>query len=122
MSQCIITLSSGVFFRLLAHAPEELQQRAKEDARRAIPALCFTDDDIRQKFVQEELWESMSDDEQREAIKKLLDADEYQHARAVANEAIADAVGWYLHEMLIRRVDEQYEWEDGPDPPNWPDF
>jgi hypothetical protein len=29
MSQCIITLSRSVFFRLLAYAPEELQRLAK---------------------------------------------------------------------------------------------
>jgi hypothetical protein len=122
MSQCLMMLSSSVFFRLLAHAPEELQRRAKDDARRAIPALCFTEDDIRQKFMQEELWETMSGDERREAIRTLLDAEEYQHVRAAANEAIADAVGRYLYETLIKRVDDHYEWEDDPDPPGWPDF
>jgi hypothetical protein len=47
MSRIIITVSRTIFFRLLAHAPEELQREAKEDARKAIPALCFTEDDIR---------------------------------------------------------------------------
>jgi hypothetical protein len=46
MSRIIITVSRTIFYRLLAHAPEELQREAKEDARRAIPALCFTEDDI----------------------------------------------------------------------------
>jgi hypothetical protein len=122
MSQCIMTLSRSVFFRILAYAPEELQRQAKDDARRAIPALCFTEDDIRQKFAQEELWEILSDVEQKAAVGALLDADEYGYAGTAADEAIAEAVGRYLHEVLIKRVDEQYEWEDGPDPHNWPDF
>lgn len=77
MSQCTMTVSRSIFFRLLTRAPEELQRQAKEDARRAIPALCFTEDDIRQKFAQEEHWDDLSDDEQREAIDLLLDAGEY---------------------------------------------
>lgn len=32
MSRIIITMSQTIFFRLLAHAPEELQREAKEDA------------------------------------------------------------------------------------------
>lgn len=122
MSQCIMALSGSVFFRLLAHAPEELQRRAKEDARRAIPALCLTEDDIRQKFVQEELWEGMSDNARLEAIRTLLDADEYRPVRAAANEAIADAVGRYFHELLIDRAEEESAFENCPDPPGWPDF
>jgi hypothetical protein len=39
MSRIIITMSRATFFRLLAHAPEELQREAKEDAKRAIPSL-----------------------------------------------------------------------------------
>ena len=70
MSRFIITMSRAIFFRLLAHAPEDLQREAKEDARRAIPALCFTEDDIRERFAQEEQWDEMSDDEQREAIRR----------------------------------------------------
>jgi len=38
---------------------------------------CFTEDDIRKKLAQEELWDELSDDEQREAIRLLLDAGEY---------------------------------------------
>jgi hypothetical protein len=67
MSRIIYTLSRAIFFRLLAHAPEELRREAKEDARRAIPALCFTEDDIREKFAQEEQWEELSDHGRREA-------------------------------------------------------
>jgi hypothetical protein len=62
MSRIVITVSRIIFFRLLAHAPEELQREAKEDARRAIPALCFTEDDIREKFAQEEQWDMTGDE------------------------------------------------------------
>jgi hypothetical protein len=57
MSSFIIAISRTIFFRLLAHAPEDLQRKAKENARGAIPALCFTEDDIRKIFAQEELWD-----------------------------------------------------------------
>src|SRR5262245_47459425 len=77
MSSFIVTLSRAIFFRLLAHAPEDLQREAKENARGAIPALCFTEDDIRKKFAQEEQWDELSDDEQRDAIRLLTDAGEY---------------------------------------------
>jgi hypothetical protein len=63
MSCIVITVSRAIFFPLLAHAPEELQREAKEDARRAIPALCFTEDDTRERFAQEEQWEELSDQE-----------------------------------------------------------
>src|SRR5262252_1001454 len=69
MSPIIITMGQTIFFRLLAHAPEDLQQEAKEDARRAIPAFCLTEDDIREKFVQEEQWEEMSEDIQKAAVQ-----------------------------------------------------
>ena len=62
MSRIVITVSRMIFFRLLAHAPEELQQKAKEDACRAIPAFCLTEGDIREKFAQEEQWEELSED------------------------------------------------------------
>jgi hypothetical protein len=55
-----------------------LQREAIEDARRAIPALCLTEDDIRERFVQEEQWNELSDDEQREAIQSLMDAGEFE--------------------------------------------
>ena len=77
MSSFIITLSRSIFFRLLAHAPDELQREAKENARGAIPALCFTEDDIRKKFAQEEQWDGLTEGVQREAIRLLMDADEY---------------------------------------------
>jgi hypothetical protein len=77
MSRIVITVSRMIFFRLLAHAPEELQREAKEDSRRAILALCFTEDDIRERFAQEELWDELPDDKQREAIQSLIDAGEY---------------------------------------------
>ena len=77
MSSFIMAISRSIFFRLLAHAPEELQREAKENVRGAIPALCFTEDDIRKKFAQEELWDELSDGEQREAIRLMMDAGEY---------------------------------------------
>ena len=77
MSHIVFTISRAIFFRLLAHAPEELQREAKEDAKRAIPALCFTEDDIREKFAQEEQWEELSDEGRREALQSLMDASEY---------------------------------------------
>ena len=77
MSSFIMTISRSIFIRLLAHAPEELQREAKEDVRRAIPALCFTEDDIRERFAQEEQWDELSDDEHRKAIQSLMDAGEY---------------------------------------------
>jgi hypothetical protein len=77
MSSFIVTLSRTIFFRLLAHAPEELQREAKENARGAIPALCFTEDDIRKKFAQEEQWDGLTEDVQREAVRLMMDADEY---------------------------------------------
>jgi hypothetical protein len=61
MSSFIMTISRTIFFRLLAHAPEELQREAKENARGVIPALCFTEDDIRKIFALEELWDELSD-------------------------------------------------------------
>ncbi len=106
MSQCIMTVSRRIFFRLLAHAPAELQREAKEDARRAIPALCFTEDDIREKFAQEEQWDYLSNDLQREAIGMLLDAGEYEHAGTAANVAIEEAVARYLHEAFIERNEQ----------------
>jgi hypothetical protein len=77
MNSFIITMSRTIFFRLLAHAPEELQREVKENALGAIPALCFTEDDIRKKFAQEEQWDGLTQDLQREAIRLLMDADEY---------------------------------------------
>ena len=107
MSSFIITISRTIFFRLLAHAPEELQREAKENARGAIPALCFTEDDIRKKFAQEEQWDGLSEDEQREAIRLLMDAGEYTRAARIADEAIAEAVGRYLHEAMLEEEERQ---------------
>jgi hypothetical protein len=112
MSRIIITISQPIFFRLLAHAPEELQREAKEDARRAIPALCFTEDDIREKFAQEEQWEEMSEDGQKGAIQSLMDASEYDHAAKLADESITEAVGRYIHGAMIEKEQRQ----EGNDP------
>jgi hypothetical protein len=109
MSHIIITLSRTIFFRLLAHAPEELQREAKEDARRAIPALCLTEDDIREKFAQEEQWEEMSEDSQKGAIHSLMDASEYDNAAKLANEAITEAVARYIHDAMIEKEQRQEE-------------
>jgi hypothetical protein len=112
MSSFIITISRTIFFRLLAHAPEDLQRKAKENARGAIPALCFTEDDIRKKFAQEEQWDELSDHEQIEAIRLLMDAGEYDHASIVANEAISEAVARYLHDAML----EKEERREGNEP------
>lgn len=104
MSQSIIATSRNIFFRLLAHAPEELQRKAKDDARRAIPALCFTEDDIRHKFAEEKRWSRLSDDEQREAVAMLLDRGEYEHAGTAANQVIAEAVARYLDELSLEET------------------
>ena len=107
MSSFIVTISREIFFRLLAHAPEELQREAKENARGAIPALCFTEDDIRKKFAQEEQWDGLTGDLQLEAVRLLMDADEYARAATVADEAIAEAVGRYLHEAMLEKEERQ---------------
>jgi hypothetical protein len=112
MSRIIFTLSRTIFFRLLAHAPEELQREAKEDARRAIPALCFTEDDIREKFAQEEQWEELSNQRRLDAIQSLMDASEYDHAAKLADEAIAEAVGRYVHDSIIEKEQRHEECED----------
>ena len=113
MSRIIITVSLTIFFRLLAYAPEGLQKEAKEDARRAIPALCFTEEDIRERFVQEEQWEDLSDDQKKETIQSLMDAGEYDHAVKLANEAITEAVARYLHDAIIEK-ERQQEESEGP--------
>jgi hypothetical protein len=112
MSRIIIAVSRTIFFRLLANAPEELQREAKEDARRAIPALCLTEDDIRERFVQEEQWEDLSETEQKDAIQSLMDAGEYDHAAKFADEAITEAVARYLHDAIIEKEQQQEGSED----------
>lgn len=107
MSYFVMTISRGLFFRLLAYAPEGLQREATAEARRAIPALCFTEDDVRQKFAVEERWNWLSEAEQREAIQSLLDASEYAHAGTVANDAITDAVARYLDDVFLEKIERQ---------------
>lgn len=111
MAYFIVTMSREMFHRLLACAPEGLQQEAKDDARRAIPALCFTEDDIRQKYAEDERWKALSEDEQREAIEILVNASEYKHAGAAANQSIAEAVARYLHAASIEEDERQTERE-----------
>jgi len=102
-------MSRTIFFRLLAHAPEEMQREAKEGARRAIPAFCLTEDDIREKFAQEEQWDELSEYKQREAIQSLMDASEYDHAANLANEAITEAVARYHHDAMLEKEERQEE-------------
>jgi hypothetical protein len=113
MSQIIITMSQTFFFRLLAHAPEELQREAKADARRTIPAFCLTEDDIREMFAQEEQWDELSDEEKKEAIQSLMDASEYDHAAKLADEAITEAVARYLHDAMLEKEQRQEENDPG---------
>ena len=75
------------------------------------PRCGFTEDDIRKKFAQEELWDDLSDDEQREAIRLLLDAGEYEHAATVADEAISEAVARYIHDAMLEKEERQGESE-----------
>lgn len=111
MSSIIITVSNTIFFRLLAHAPEELQLEAKGDAGRAIPAFCFTEEDIRERFAQEKQWYEMSEDQQREAIQSLIDAVEYDKVAKFANGAISEAVGRYLHDAVVAEEKRREEIE-----------
>jgi hypothetical protein len=106
-----MAMSKTIFFRLLAYAPEELQRQAKDDARRAIPALCFTEDDIRRKFAEEERWDELTEDMQRVAVSALLDADEYSEAGDAAHQSIAEAVARYLHETAIEESERQADSE-----------
>jgi len=108
----IIIMSRTMFFRLLANAPEELQREAKEDARRAIPAFCLTEDDIREKFAQEEQWDELTEEKQKEAVQSLMDASEYDHVAKLADEAITEAVARYLHDAMLEK-DEQQEGSEG---------
>jgi hypothetical protein len=54
----------------------------------------------------------MSSDSQKEAIRLLMEADEYSRAATVADEAIAEAVGRYLHEAML----EEEERQEGSEP------
>src|SRR5215813_8059381 len=109
MSRIIITMSQAIFFRILAHAPEELQREAKEVAWRAIPAFCLTEDDIREKFAQEEQWEEMSEDIQKAAVQSLMDASEYDNAAKLADKAITEAIARYLHDAMVEKEQRQEE-------------
>ena len=72
----------------------------------------FTEDDIRERFVQEEQWEELSDEGRREAIQSLMDAGEYDHAATLANKAITEAVARYLHDAML----ETEERREGDEP------
>ena len=84
-----------------------MQREAIENARGAIPARCFSEDDIREMIAQEEQWDEFTEEEQMEAIQSLIDAGEYEHAAAVANEAITEAIERYLHEVMIEMENRQ---------------
>lgn len=107
MSYEVMSIGRELFLRLLAHAPEALRLEANEKARRAIPALCFTEDDLRQKLVQEEGWDDFSEDEQREAIEWLLHSGDYDHAGTEANQAIAMAAMNYVADTLLEKEQRQ---------------
>lgn len=104
MSYCILTINRTIFLRRLAHAPEELRREAEKQARRAIPNLCFTEDDIRQRFAEEKQWKALSEEEQHEAIELLIYAGEYEHAGTTANQSIAEAVARYLNEAFNEEI------------------
>ena len=67
----------------------------------------FTEDDIRERFVQEEQWEELSDEVRREAIQSLMDAGEYDHAATLANEAITEAVARYLQTPCSKKRNDR---------------
>lgn len=45
--------------------------------------------------------------EQREAIRLLMDAGEYEHTGIIANEAITEAVARYLHDASLEKAEQQ---------------
>jgi hypothetical protein len=59
------------------------------------------------KRLQEELWDEFTEAEKLEAIQSLMDAGECEHAAAVANEAITEAIERYLHEVMIEMENRQ---------------
>jgi len=64
-----------------------------------------------ERFAQDELWDGLSDDEQREAIQSLMDAGEYDPASKLANEAITEAVARYVHDAMIEKEERREESE-----------
>ena len=52
----------------------------------------------------------------------ILQVTEYERAGAAANEAIAEAVGRYLHDVIIERAEAESESKSSPDPPGWPNL
>lgn len=106
MNRFIFTLSEGLFNRLLAYAPESLQREAQKEARRAIPAFCFTEDDIRWILKWEEGWDRLTDAEHAEAITDLLEASRYKPIAIVVKDVIAEAAINYLADVLMEK-DEQ---------------
>ncbi len=107
MSYEVMSIGRELFHRLLSHAPEALRLEANEKARRAIPALCFTEDDLRQKLAQEEGWDDLTEDEQDGAVEWLLHSGDYDHAGTEANQAIAMAAMNYVADTLLEKEQRQ---------------
>ena len=51
--------------------------------------------------------DELSDDEQQSAIQSLMDADEYDRAAKLADEAITEAVARYLHDAMLEKEERQ---------------
>jgi len=68
-----------------------------------IPAFCLTEDDIREKFAQEEQWDDLTEEKQKEAIQSLMDASEHDHVARLADEAINEAVARHIHDSLLEK-------------------
>lgn len=107
MQHSMMVLSRTTFDRLRAHAPENLQCEADAEARRAISALCYTEDHIRQQFIEEEFWHELTEEAQHEAISRLLDAWEYEQAHPAIEQAILDAIARYVQDLSIQQASEE---------------
>lgn len=107
MSYEVMSIGRELFLRLLSYAPEALRLEANEKARRVIPALCFTEDDLRQKLAHEEGWDDLPKGDQDEAIDWLLHSGDYDHAGTEANQAIAMAAMNYVADILLEKEQRQ---------------
>ncbi len=104
MQHSVMVLSRTTFDRLRAHAPENLQCEADAEVRRAISALCYTEDHIRHHFAEEEFWHELTEEAQQEAISRLLDAWEYEQAHPAIEQAILDAIARYVQDLSIENL------------------
>lgn len=114
MNNNVTVICRTLFIRLLAHAPEALQEEAQENARQAIPALCFTEDEIRQELSEQEGWNDLSENERCEAVEWLLHSGDYENAGREANQAIAMAVMNYVADSFLEKEQRQMNL-DGED-------